>query len=248
MAAMAGRSLAVLAAAALLAALLAGCSGATNEQIQLLRSEIFAVKQEQRQVRHELTALDSLLGQRTGSLDRFGAGFEADVRQMRERLTVVEQRLRDIEGEIARVKRPGAAAPTGAPSAGGQVAAKPAGDPREAFDTAYRDFTSANYQMAIEGFQDFVQRAPQSSLAPEAYYYIGSSQMALKKYREAIEAFRTVAEKYPDSPQHPDALFKIGDSLIALGDRSRAETYFQTLIQRFPDSNAAALARSRLNR
>jgi len=226
---------------------LISCSGAGAEQIQLLRSEIFSLRQDQRQLQHEVSAIDSLIHLRVQSLDGFNANFNEDVREIKQRLAEFEQRLSDTEGRITRLTS--AIETAGAPGgSAGQPPEKAKGAPsaKDLFDLAYKDFTSANYQIAIEGFADFLQRHSDSPLAPEAYMYIGNSYQALNKYREAVSSYTSILEKYPDSPLNPDAMYKIGDSLIKLGDVSRGETYFQTLIQRYPDANAAKLARGRL--
>lgn len=229
-------------------ALSGGCGGAGTEQIQLLRSEIFSIKQDQRQMQHQLTALDSLIRQRIENLDSFNADFGADVRQLSERLSVIEQRLNDTESRISRLSgRSMLSENTPRAARDEQQQATRGPGPREMYDLAYKDFTSSNYQLAIEGFSDFVQSNPDAPLAPQAYLYMGNSYQALNKYEEAISSYRSIVDRYPDSQLHPDALFKIGDSLIKLGDTSRGETYFQGVIQKFPESNAAELARARLN-
>ena len=224
----------------------AGCGGASAEQMQLMRSEIFSIKQEQRQMQHQLTALDSLIRQRVEGLDDFSADFGVDVRQISERLSVIEQRLGDSETRLNRVAGMVQARPQAQPEAKPEAGSSGPG-PRELYDLAYKDFTSTNYQLAVEGFSDFVQRYPDTPLAAQAYLYMGNSYQALNKYEDAISSYKTIADRYSDSQLHPDALFKIGDSLIKLGDVARGETYFQHVIQKFPESNAAELARARLN-
>ncbi|MBW7996756.1 MAG: tol-pal system protein YbgF [Candidatus Glassbacteria bacterium] len=248
--ALSARAIRTLVTGALLVAALAagGCGGAGAEQIQLLRSEVFSIKQDQRQLQHQLTALDSLIRQRVESLDRFSAGFEADVRQLSERLSVTEQRLNDTESRISRLSGRTMITPEQTPGAAQQETQKQQGPgPRELYDLAYKDFTSSNYQLAIEGFSDFIQRYPDMPLAPQAYLYMGNCYQALNKVEEAISSYKSIVDRYPDSQLTPDALFKIGDSLIKLGDVPRGETYFQHVIQKFPESNAAELARARLN-
>lgn len=239
----------ILPALSLIASFIPGCGGASTDQIQILRSEIFTLKQEQRQLGHQVSALDSLLTQRLGGFDQFGAGFVTDVRQMKERLSIAEQRIIDLEARLLRLQSASVTSPASASTETAPAGKKQAEriDPREIFDLARKDFTVGNYEMAIEGFRDFLQRFPDNPLAPEAYLNIGNGYRALKKYETAISNYRIIVDRYPDSPHHPDALFKIGDCLIKLGDKSRGETYFQTLIQKFPDSDAAALARARLN-
>jgi tol-pal system protein YbgF len=239
----------ILLALSLVASYIPGCGGASTDQIQILRSEIFTLKQEQRQLGHQVSTLDSLLTQRLGGFDQFGAGFVTDIRQMKERLSIAEQRIIDLEARLLRLQSASVTSPASASAETAPAGKKQAEriDPREIFDLARKDFTVGNYKMAIEGFRDFLQRFPDNPLAPEAYLNIGNGYRALKKYEEAISNYRVIVDRFPDSPHHPDALFKIGDCLIKLGDKSRGETYFQTLIQKFPDSDAAALARARLN-
>jgi len=226
----------------------AGCGGASTEQMQLMRSEIFTIKQDQRQLQHQVTVLDSLIRQRVEGLDQFNAGFGADVRQLTDHLATLGQRLKDTEQRLNDMAgRMQTASSSAAPASGGQPAAKTGPGPREMYDLAYKDFTSSNYQLAVEGFSDFVQRYPDTPLAAQAYLYLGNCYQALNKYEQAISSYKSIVDRYPDSQLHPDALFKIGDSLIKLGDVARGETYFQGVIQKFPDSNAAELARARLN-
>lgn len=236
--------------------MLAACGGAKTDQVELLRSEVFSLKQDQRQLQHSISSLDSLIRSRVEALDNFRASFSSDVRTLNQRLNVLEQRLDDTERRMislqGRIGGGGAPAPGGQAPSGGQDQETGSGgqqgiSPGELFDIAYRDFTAANYQLAIDGFRDFLDKFPDNPRAAEVYFYLGSSHEAMKKYDEAIESYRTIVERYADSPQHPDALYKIGDCLMKMGNRSRAETYFQTVVQRFPDSNAAALARSRMN-
>jgi tol-pal system protein YbgF len=229
-------------------AMVAGCGGAGKDQVQLLRSEVFGIKQDQRQMQHQLTALDSLIRQRVEGLDRFNAEFGADVGELSRRLSVLEQQLSDTEGRISRLSVRSVAPVQGqsGQQTAREVQAKGPGQ-RELYDLAYKDYTSSNYQLAVEGFSDFVQSYPDAPLASQAYLYMGNGYQALNKFEQAISSYKSIVDRYPDSQLHPDALFKIGDSLIKLGDVSRGETYFQHVIQKFPDSNAAELARSRLN-
>lgn len=229
---------------------LSGCGGASAEQMELLRADVFSLKQDQRQLNHQITVLDSLIRQKVQALDNFNADFGTDIRSLNQRLAVIEQRLADTEGRFLRLQgRVSAAAP--APQDKGQAQPEKAQPQKisatDIFDIAYKDYNSSNYQLAIEGFGDFIERFPDNPMAAEAYFYIGSSFQALKNYDKAIENYKTIAESFQDSPQHPDALVRIGDCWIKLGEKSRAELYYQTVIQRFPDSDAAAHARARLN-
>jgi tol-pal system protein YbgF len=226
----------------------AACGGASKD-FQLLRSEVFSLQQDQRQMQHQITVLDSLIRQRTTGMGQFTANFDADIRQLKERVAIFDQRISDNEKRVSRMQSLETAKPaTVSPGQAGVPAASAgSADPREIFNLAYKDFTSSSYDMAIEGFRDFLTRYPDVPLATEAYLYIGDSYRAQKKYNEAISSYSKIVERFADSQLHPDALYKIGDCLISSGQKARGETYLQQLIQKFPDSEAAALARARLN-
>ena len=234
-----------------LAAFLSGCGGAATEQIELLRADVFSLKQDQRQLNHRITALDSLIRQKVHVLDNFNADFGADMRSLNQRLAVIEQRLADTEGRLLHLQGRVSAAAALAPPDDGQDRSEKAQQQKvsstEIFDIAYKDYNSSKHQLAIEGFGDFIERFPDNPMAAEALFYTGSSYQALKQYEKAIESYKALAEKFQDSPQHPDALVRIGDCWIKLGQKSRAEFYYESVIQRFPDSDAAAHARARLN-
>ena len=237
----------LLCSGVLVAVSLIACGGASAGNRDILGSDVLLLKQENRRLREEMTTLDSLVKSRLQNLDRFNANFNADVRQLNERMSIIEQRLADIEQKLARSSRE-------QPSASSAVERSQSGSaqaqeirPREIFDLAYKDYTAAHYQISIEGFNDFLKRFPDSPLAPDAYLYIGDSYRSLKNYREAVSHYKIIIDKYQDSPLHADALYKIGDCLIISGDRSRGEIFLQALIQKFPDSKAAALARAKLN-
>lgn len=218
--------------------------------MQILRSEVFGLRQEQRQLSRQVTVLDSLINQRVEGLDRFHAGYGTDISQLGEQVAALRQRISDTEKLLLRLQtelHTSATAPAGQATTPTSTPAAPASDPRQIYEMAYKDFTSSNYEMAIEGFRDFLARYPDVPLAAEAHLYIGNSYRALKKYEDAIKAYAQIGERFPESELLPDALFRIGDCYISLGQKSRGDTFLQTVIQRFPDSNAAALARARLN-
>ena len=71
-------------------------------------------------------------------------------------------------------------------------------------------FGQANYLKAIEGYKNFLQKYPNSSLAPKANYWIGLSQYHLKNNPEAILTLQSLVSKYSDNNLIPDALFQLG--------------------------------------
>lgn len=231
--------------------LISGCGGAKSSELQILRSEIFGLRQDQRQLKNQVALLDSMVSQRVETLDRFQAGYRTDTGQLEQQISTLQQRISDTEQRLLRLQSELQARAVSAPAAAAQGAAAgktpAASDPSQLYELAYKDFTASNYQMAIDGFRDFLARYPDIPLAANANLYIGNSFRALKKYDDAIKAYRQIVDRFPDSQLTPDALYRIGDCYLSLGQKARGETFLQTVIQKYPDSDAAQMARARLN-
>jgi tol-pal system protein YbgF len=122
----------------------------------------------------------------------------------------------------------------------------PAGDPMETYQAALRDYQRGNYDLAIEGFREFVAGSPRADLADNAAYWIGESLFSQKKYRDAIEQFDSVVNNYPKSDKVPGALLKKGYAYINVGERAQGVVQLQYVLHEHPKSQEAALARQKL--
>lgn len=162
------------------------------------------------------------------------------------------QAQRDIEELRARLAGLQAAPPATPTTTSGSELTVPAtpttppADPAQTYQAAYRDYQRGNYDLAIEGFREFVQGNPTSDMADNAAYWIGESLFSQKKYREAIEQFDTVVTKYSKSDKVPGALLKKGYAYISLGERAQGIVQLQYVVHEHPKSPEAALARQRL--
>jgi tol-pal system protein YbgF len=119
-------------------------------------------------------------------------------------------------------------------------------DPMQTYQAAYRDYQRGNYDLAIEGFQDFLDTNASSEMADNASYWIGESLFSQKKYREAIGQFDAVVTRYPKSDKVPGALLKKGYSYINVGERAQGVVQLQYVVHEHPKSPEASLARQKL--
>ena len=119
-------------------------------------------------------------------------------------------------------------------------------DPMQTYQAAYRDYQRGNYDLAIEGFQDFLGTNANADLADNAAYWIGESLFSQKKYREAIGQFDAVVNKYPKSDKVPGALLKKGYAYINVGERAQGVVQLQYVLHEHPKSQEASLARQKL--
>ncbi len=119
-------------------------------------------------------------------------------------------------------------------------------DPMQTYQAAYRDYQRGNYDLAIEGFRDFLDTNANADLADNASYWIGESLFSQKKYREAIGQFDAVVNKYPKSDKVPGALLKKGYAYINVGERAQGVVQLQYVLHEHPRSQEASLARQKL--
>ena len=119
---------------------------------------------------------------------------------------------------------------------------------KKAYEAAYKLFSSGNYINARTQFLLFLNRYPQSGLAPSAAYWVGNANYALRDFQEAIDAQRDLINRYPDSPKVPDAMLNIASSQNEMADSKAARKTLEDLITQYPFSDAAEKAKQRLNR
>ena len=124
----------------------------------------------------------------------------------------------------------------------------PGVSPGRMFDTAWADYTTGQWALAIQGFEAYLSSFPGSERADDAQFYIGSTYYADGRYREAARAFEEVVLNYPDRDRVAEALYKRGLALERLGEPELARQAFELVVQNYPDDNMANLANQALDR
>ena len=92
--------------------------------------------------------------------------------------------------------------PVGAAAAGGS------NSPDELYRSAYEDYMRGNYDLASEGFGEYMRRWPNTELTDNALYWIGECYDAQEKPEEALTTFTKVLEDYPTSDKAAAAQLK----------------------------------------
>lgn len=126
--------------------------------------------------------------------------------------------------------------------------ANPGVSPQRLYDTAYTDYTTGQWALSIQGFEQYVSTFPGSPLADDAQFFIGQNYYADGRFREAAEAFEQVVTSYPDGDVVAEALYKRGLTLERLDEIELARETFQTVVREHPDDNMANLAQQALDR
>jgi tol-pal system protein YbgF len=253
----------------LLPLVMIGC--ATSSDVEALQQQITDLQDQVRALtaqtssKEEVQRLNVNVAEQTQTLLRSSADVTARVGEMEERLQntqgMIEQtnyRLDRIAQQVSSTERGlaelrAAVRPGG--SAGGeyiedevtvQAPITSSGDPLALYQDAYRDLQRGNFELARQGFEEYLQKSPGSDLADNAAYWIGETYFAEKKYRDAIAQFDRVINRYPRSDKVPAALLKKGYSYIEAGEKAQGIVQLQYVIHEHPRSSEASLARERL--
>jgi tol-pal system protein YbgF len=145
-----------------------------------------------------------------------------------------------------------AGTPTPMTPAGGNPGVPPPGvSAQRMYESSFDDYTAGRYDLAIQGFQNFIAvfaRAPQ---APDAQYNIGQSYYQQSKYPEARDAYQKVVTDYAQTAQPStlaDAYYKLGMTYERLNQIDAAKQTYQTVVQKYATTSSATLANSALQR
>lgn len=118
--------------------------------------------------------------------------------------------------------------------------------PQRLYDSAYADYTAAQFDLAVQGFESFIKSFPRSELADDAQVYIGNSFLQAGKYDKAVEAYDLAIRTYPQGNLIPDAYYKKGTALLDLKQSAKAMEAFEFVAKTYPESAAALLARQQI--
>jgi tol-pal system protein YbgF len=120
-------------------------------------------------------------------------------------------------------------------------------DPDQLYNTAYLDFTRGKYQIAIAGFDQFIQMFPNSDMADNAQYWKAECYYSLNELARSEEEFRLVLTKYQTGNKLPAAAYKLGLVYLAENRKPDARRQFQDVVAKYPGTTEAKLAQDRLN-
>jgi TolA-binding protein len=177
------------------------------------------------------------------------------------RISTMSQDLEALRQTIASQPAPQvvAAPPTGTDTAppSGTGATPPVTQPpppgvsaQRMYEASYDDYTSARYDMAIRGFEGFIQTFPKlQPQAANAQYNIGMSYYSQSKWPEAREAFAKVTSDYPQQDDVvADAYYKLGQTYEQLKQIDNARKAYEAVVQKYSTTKTFSLANQALQR
>lgn len=221
---------------------------ALTQQISVLQGQVADAEQARAQSQKELQRILEILSEQSVLLRR----LQQDLKLQDERAMVAikdqQERLSEISDRLRSGPGPSQGLPSGAgtPDGSGSANQAPTLAPRDLYQQAYSDFARKNYELSIQGFQEYLRLYRDTDLADNAQYWVGECLQAQAKYEDAVTAFNALLRDFPASDKIPDARYKKGVGLEALGRRSQAILEYRFVVERFPGSPAARLAREKI--
>jgi tol-pal system protein YbgF len=245
-------------------------------QVAALQSQVADLQRAAEDSLKEIRRLNEVVAEQNASMRRSvddqrlrEEAFQNAIKDFTERLAEMGERLdaaRAATTTPATVYTPSAAtAPGGPGSPGGPSAPGVAGPspatgtappaavpaanvppPRELYSQAYTDYARGNYDLAIQGYQEYLRNYPDTDFADNAQYWIGECLYSKQKFPEAIAAWDELFQKFPASDKLPDAHLKKGLALERTARRREALREYRFVVDRYPNTEAARKARDKI--
>lgn len=209
-------------------------------EAQIQRLQLLVDGQGLQEMYLRLQALESENRSLRGGIEQLTYQNQQMKKRQRELYLEIDKRMQEMQTQQTAV---GAM-----PTEGGEYTEALAEGEEAQYRQAFNLLKEKRYQESVAGFEAFLGAFPESTLAPNAQYWMAEANYAAGRYQQAVKAFDKVRAEYPSSPKVPDATLKLGFSYAALGKKTSARSVLSEVVQRYPGSSAAKLAQDRLNK
>ncbi len=177
----------------------------------------------------------------------------SQIQALSESLEEAKARLAKLSDQLAQTQNILQTLPTSGQQPGGAAAPgsppkPPVPDADTLYNSAYSDFNSGQYPLAMQEFQQYLQYYGSADKASNAQFYVGECYYRQEKFEQAIEEYNKCLERYPDGNKSPAAQLKKAYALLELGQKQAGVKELRSLMQRYPGTNEASLARQRLRK
>ena len=104
-----------------------------------------------------------------------------------------------------------------------------------------------NYNGAIQAFNAFIKKYPNSSLVGNSNFWLGDSYYKTNRLTEAKQCFLNVV-KDENSVKRPEALYKLGLISVTENNTDYARKFFQLVVRDYAGTTTARLAENELKK
>jgi tol-pal system protein YbgF len=118
--------------------------------------------------------------------------------------------------------------------------------PEALFDDARQDYLNGNYDLALQGFNEYLERFPVSEFADDAQYWVAQSYYDQERYSLALQAYDKLIQQYAKSDKIQSAFLKKGLCHFELNQIAKGVVQLQRLLEKYPESDEARIAKEHL--
>ena len=220
-----------------------------RNQIQQLEKRVLkledAVKQQTQSMldlQSQIEALNTEIRKLRGQNEETTHGLQDAEKRQKDFYVDLDTRLRHFESAEEAAKEAAAKPPVASVSADSN---DPVSEDR-AFEAAYGLFKAGSQANAVKAFQEFLKKYPDSVHAPNANYWLGKAQFALKDYKGALDTYQGILKDFPETPKTADVLYGIAVCQQGLKRHIAAHKTLRQLVAKYPASEAASKAKKLL--
>jgi tol-pal system protein YbgF len=233
------------------------------ETATLGRQDLRAMERKMEELTSQTMRSNADLAMRVSQLQEQIEALHASLDLTTRRLQSISQELAAARARVGRPQLPpvttaeAAEQEAGAGEGGGDTPAEEeaaetavvvpaATTPEELYRSSYEDYLRGNYDLASQGFSEYIKRWPDTDLSDNAMYWIGECYDAQDLSQEALEVFSKILDDYPTSDKAAAAQLKKGLLYLKLGDQGQGVVHLQYVVYEHPGTKEADLARDRL--
>ncbi len=122
------------------------------------------------------------------------------------------------------------------------------GDPEADYQRAQRSYANENYAIALEQFDAYLQRYPNTELCANSQFWKGYCYYNLGKHEEAIGEFEKLRAGYPNHSKVPFGMYIQAMAHKQLGQMARAEALLKEVVAKYPDTAAGMRSQTDLEK
>ena len=205
-----------------------------NKIIQALVEKVFdqvnSVSTSVQKINEVVQGVNTHNDKTAGEIRVLVTNLNGRVSEVSEALEAVRLQLSSVSHQITTIK----------------TTAEPLAGPEDVMRNAALDSVAGNYDLAIGGYKEFLEKFPANPRAAEAQLSIGDALYNQKKYEQAVIEYDLFLQKYPENDRTKSALYKKGLAHAELNQVPDALTALNKVTKDYPGTVEATGAQQKV--
>ena len=210
--------------------LFSGCV-ATSTEVSGLREDIYKLQLKI----NELQTNQADVSTKTESFSRKLDMLGSNLKETQNRMSSLGQKLDDVDANFSqRLDK------LFEQLSGTTLSVAPS--PSALYNLSYGDYSNGKYDLAITGFESYLEKYPNAELSDNASYYLADSYYSKESFGDAITKFEFFLNNKKNTELRPSALYKLADCYERTNNTEKSKSLLKQLFSEFPDSQEAKMS------